>query len=54
MTAIGSFSDYLHLARLAQYPPTRFTRAEAVFALATTLSFFSLVSRRLAKLETVE
>jgi hypothetical protein len=51
---IGGLSKYLHLARHGQYPAIRFTRAEAEFAFATTLSFFSLLSRRLAKLETVD
>jgi hypothetical protein len=47
-------SPYFNLARHAQYPPIRFTRAEAEFILATTVSFFSLIGRRLAKLETVD
>lgn len=51
---IKAFSDYLHLARHGQYPAIRFTRAEAQFVFATTVSFFSLLSRRLGKLETVD
>lgn len=51
---ISGFSGYLQLARHAQYPAVRFTRAEAEFVYSTTLSFFSLISRRLAKTETVE
>lgn len=51
---IGGFSKYLHLGRHGLYPAIRFTRAEAEFVFATTVSFFSLLSRRLAKLETVD
>lgn len=50
---IQAFSQYLHaVGRHAQVPALIVTRGEAEFALATTYSFFSLISRRLAQLET--
>lgn len=51
---IQKLSEYAHtLGRHAQYPAVNVTRAEAEFALATTVSLFSLISRRLAGKESL-
>ncbi|GAC1344533.1 MAG: hypothetical protein NVSMB27_05630 [Ktedonobacteraceae bacterium] len=51
---IKGFSKYLHaVGRHAQVPALIVTRGEAEFALATAVSLFSLLSRRLTQQETL-
>jgi hypothetical protein len=50
-TLIKALREYAQFGRHENYPPVRITRAEAEFVLAATIAMFSLVSRRLARVE---
>ncbi len=48
---IQSLRDYSQLARHENYPALHISRGEAEFTLITSLSLFSVISRRLAQAE---